>query len=320
MNCGAMPVFADMDPVTLTVDPQSVRRLVTERTRAIAVTHMWGHPANMGALSQIATEASVPLIEDCSHAHGATINGRKVGTFGAVACFSLEGHKPMVAGEGGVLLTNSREVYERAMMLGHFGRRIKDEVHDEQLRPFVETGFGHKYRMHPLGAAIALVQLSRLDARNDQRTFNLDLLSDLLRSVPGIRPPVTMPGYSRGGWYGFKPQYVAEELGDLPKESFMAALRAEGVQIKNPGSPPLHMLPLFALSRSEARGLRLPWAEFLPDSRPVAADCPVAEEVYPKLLSLPTFSGNCEEVIRQYGAAFAKVAGNWREVGARTKI
>ncbi len=79
----------------------------------------------------------------------------------------------MVAGEGGVLLTSSRVVYERALMLGHFGRRVKDEVASDELRPFVETGFWHKYRMHPLGAAIALAQLQRLDERNERRRENL---------------------------------------------------------------------------------------------------------------------------------------------------
>ena len=102
----------------------------------------------MEELSRICEQAGLPLVEDCSHAHGATINGRKVGTFGTAACFSLEGHKPIVAGEGGALVTWSREVYERALMLGHFGKRVKEEVAAPELRPFVQTGFGQKYRMH----------------------------------------------------------------------------------------------------------------------------------------------------------------------------
>jgi perosamine synthetase len=314
LQCGARPVFADMDPLTLNISPESVAERIGSRTRAIVATHMWGHPADMPALLKIGDRHGLPVVEDCSHAHGATIDGRKVGTFGVAACFSLEGHKPIVAGEGGVLITPSRRVYERALMLGHFGRRIKDEVTDADLRPYVETGFGHKYRMHPLAAAIANQQLRRLDGRNKQRAANLELLASLLESVPGIRPPVTVDGTTRGGWYGFKPSYVSEELGGLPMSSFMAALRAEGVQVKKPGSPPLHTLPLFGLTRSQASSLNLPWAESLDEQPPPASKCPTAEETYPRLLSLPTFSGSCEEVIRQYAEAFMKVAASWRRL------
>jgi dTDP-4-amino-4,6-dideoxygalactose transaminase len=275
---------------------------------------MWGHPAAMPELSAIARNHGLFLVEDCSHAHGATLNGQVVGTFGDAACFSLEGHKPMVAGEGGVLLTRSRTIYERSLLLGHFGRRVKDEVAGEELRPFVETGFGHKYRMHPLAAAIALRQLERLDGIIARRRRNLELLSSLLEPVPGIHPPQTLPGATRGGWYGFKARYRADELGGLPMSRYLEALRAEGVRIKRPGSAPLHHLPVFGLTRLEAERLALPWAAALSERKPRVPQCPVADAVYPTLLSLPTFSGDCDEVIGQYGAAFAKVARSWQQL------
>ena len=314
LQCGVRPVFADIDPETLTMSPVSVEQRITPRTRAIVVTHIWGHPADMDELVRIARRFGLPLVEDCSHAHGATLGGRKVGTLGTAACFSLEGHKPMVAGEGGVLLTRSRTVYERALMLGHFGRRVKDEVLSEELRPFVHTGFGHKYRMHPLAAAIALQQLRRLDYRNEQRRENLDLLSSLLESAPGIRPPVTRAGATRGGWYGFKAHYVGEDLGGLALPRYLDALKAEGVQAKKPGSAPLHRLPVFRLTRTEARSLGLSWADALGEQRPPFYECPIADDVYPSLISLPTFSGDCAPVIKQYGNAFLKVADAWREL------
>jgi len=314
LQCGARPVFADMTEATLTVDPSSILACITDRTRAIVVTHMWGHPADMVEIADIATRFGLPIIEDCSHAHGATINGQKVGTFGIASCFSLEGHKAMTAGEGGMLLTKSREVYERAMMLGHFGRRIKDEVNSGDLRRFVDTGFGHKYRMHPLAAAIALAQLRRLDERNELRRQNLDLLASLLASIPAVQPPVTMPGFTRGGWYGFKARYVADDIGDLPMSRYMEALRAEGVRVKRPGSLPLHQSPIFSVTRSEARDLALPWWHSLSESRPIGRECPVAELVYPTLLSLPTFSGPCADVVHQYAAAFQKVARRWMDL------
>lgn len=313
LQCGAVPVFADIDPDTLTVDPASVASRITERTRALVVTHIWGHPADMPALMRIAEDHGLAIVEDCSHAHGATLDGRRVGTFGVAACFSLEGHKPMVAGEGGVLLTRSRTLYERSLLLGHFGRRVKDEVVDPGLRAFAETGFGHKYRMHPLGAAIALEQLRKLDGHIARRRANLDLLAGLLDPIPGISPPITRPGATRGGWYGFKARYRPHELGGLPISRYIEALKAEGVRVKRPGSPPLHRLPVFRLTRSDAERLALPWSGTL-DGPPPIADCPVADATYPELLSLPTFSGDCERVIREYAEAFAKVAHHWRDL------
>src|SRR5262249_8896048 len=147
----------------------------------------------------------------------------------------------------------------------------------EELRPFVETGFGHKYRMHPLAAAIALAQLERLDGRNQQRKQNLDTLASLLEPIPGIHPPVTRPGATRGGWYGFKPVYAPEERGGLPLPRYIEALRAEGVQIKKPGSPPLHQMPVFALARQQAQLLALPWADHLDENQPQFWDCPIAD-------------------------------------------
>jgi perosamine synthetase len=314
LQCGATPVFADMSPTTLTIDPSSVLARINERTRAIVVTHMWGHPADMTAILSIAARYSLPVIEDCSHAHGATINGQKVGTFGVASCFSLEGHKAMTAGEGGILLTKSREIYERALLLGHFGRRVKDEVISDHLRQFIDTGFGHKFRMHPLAAAIALVQLRRLDERNEVRRQNLDLLSSLLGPIPGVQPPVTIPGFTRGGWYGYKAHYVSSDIGDLPMARYMEALRAEGVRVKRPGSPPLHRSSIFSLTRAEARTLALPWWHSLRESRPIQKECPIAESVYPTLLSLPTFSGPCEGIVRQYATAFEKVANRWSDL------
>ncbi|WP_217240002.1 DegT/DnrJ/EryC1/StrS aminotransferase family protein [Streptomyces sp. AC555_RSS877] len=314
LQVGATPVFADLDPANLTVDLGSVESRITSRTRAIVVTHMWGHPADMASLTALARRFQLHLVEDCSHAHGATVDGRKVGTFGTVGCFSLEGHKALAAGEGGILITRSREVYERALMLGHFGRRAKDEVLDDSLRRFVETGFGHKYRMHPLAAAIALEQLKRLDDRNERRRVNLEALGAVLAPVPGVHPPRTAARMTRGGWYGYKPRYAADELGGLPLARFMTALRAEGVKVKEPGSPPLHRLPVFRLTKSTARDLALPWAETLPVCEPPLWECPIADEVYPQLMSLPTFSGDCSAVIAQYGRAFAKVASQWREL------
>jgi perosamine synthetase len=311
---GAVPVFADLEPDTLTIDPAHVEQLIGPRTVGVVATHIWGHPADVERLSTLVGERGLFLLEDCSHAHGATLKGRKVGTFGHAAAFSLEGHKAVAAGEGGILLTRDRVVYERALMLGHFGRRIKDEILEPSLRAFVETGFGQKYRMHPMAAAIARVQLRRLDARNERRRMNLERLSRLLQAAHGVKAPVTREGCFRGGWYGYKPIFVPEEMPDIDIVKYIEALRAEGVLVKRPGSPPLHHLPLFNLSDESRHTLRLPWRTGA--SQQISAACPNADKIYPLLLSLPTFSGECDEVIDQYGAAFSKISDGYDQLVA----
>lgn len=310
-----VPVLADMEPSTLTVAPEDVERRVTPRTRAVVVTHIWGHPADMDRIGDVCRRHGLALVEDCSHAHGATYRGRKVGTFGDAACFSLESHKAMIAGEGGVLLTRDRRVYERALLLGHFGARLRQEIRLPEHLPYVRTGLGLKYRMHPLAAAIALVQLGHLDERNEMRRRNLDRLTQLLSDVPGVRPPVTLPHVTRGGFYGYKPRYVPEETGGLDIGVYIEALRAEGVHVKRPGSPPLHTLPVFNPETRDRTGLRFPWP-CAADGRRPPGRLPVAESVYPALLSLPTFTLPADQLVEQYAQAFRKVSRHAAELSS----
>ncbi|MFQ6078263.1 MAG: DegT/DnrJ/EryC1/StrS family aminotransferase, partial [Thermodesulfobacteriota bacterium] len=189
-----VPVFCDIDPKTLNIDPEDIERKITPRTKAIVVVHVYGHPAEMDDILAIAKQHKLAVVEDCSHAHGAEYKGRKVGTFGDVGCFSLQGSKLMVAGEGGILVTNNTKYYERAIMLGHYERipsltlpdYTKYQWMGKEVPPIC---FGYKYRIHPLGAAIARVQLKHLDERNDIRRKNLEYLSQGLKDIKGVDPP-----------------------------------------------------------------------------------------------------------------------------------
>src|SRR5205807_264535 len=107
------------------IDPDDAARRVTGRTRGIVVTHVYGYPADMAAVARLSRAFGLKVIEDCSHAHGATLGGRPVGSFGDVCVFSLQESKLAPAGEGGILATSSTEIYERAVALGHFGERAR---------------------------------------------------------------------------------------------------------------------------------------------------------------------------------------------------
>ncbi len=310
VQTGATPVFCEMDPETLNIDPEDALSRITSKTKAIVVTHMWGHPCEMDRIMEIANDHGLIVIEDCSHAHGATYKGQKVGTIGHIGCFSLEGHKAIHAGEGGMLITNQREFYERAILLGHFGKRAKQEVQLPEYKRYIETGFGHKYRIHPLGAAIANTRLKYVDRQNEIRKQNMEWFSKRIKNISGITPPVVREQATMGGWYGYKPLYKKEELGGLPIGRYIEVLRAEGVPIKKPGSKPLHLLPLFQdyphnMSRMGGLWKGMPISSKIQYKK---GDFPIAERQYNALLSLPVFAEPAFELLEDFALALEKVA------------
>jgi perosamine synthetase len=192
LHLGAVPVLADAS-ADGNLDPEDVAARVTDRTVAVVVTHMWGTPAQAPRLREIANRHGLLLLEDASHAHGASIDDRKVGSFGHAAAFSLNGPKPLSAGEGGFLLTDDEQIYRRALIHGQYNKRCRDEIpNDDPLAAYAITGQGLKLRVHPLAAATTSEQLGHLDDYLDGRQACATYLSDLLSECPGITTP-TMP-------------------------------------------------------------------------------------------------------------------------------
>lgn len=311
LQCNAVPVLCDAEPDTGNIDPADIRRKLTARTRAVVVTHMWGHPCEMDVIMEIAKQYRLHVIEDCSHAHGATYKGRLVGTIGDVGCFSLQAKKIITGGTGGILITRSQRVYERATLLGHFRVRSQQCVTSPDYHRFHDTGFGHNYRMHPVAAAIVNVQLKDLPRRIEGRRQNMTHLSRLLSDIPGIVPPVTRSHVTRGAWYGYKPFYNPKDMYDIPKAVYIRTLQAEGVSIKEPGSKPLHLSPLFQ------EGCHKLFNYGCPTRCPYGdqtlrlyrqGQLPVAESFHERTLSLPVFTERSFPLIEAYAAAFQKVA------------
>jgi perosamine synthetase len=317
LAAGGSPVLVDCEEDSECLDPAGIAAAITERTVAIVVTHLWGHPAEMDEILRIARGRGLRVIEDCSHAHGAAYRGQMVGTTGDVACFSLQAKKIVSAGQGGMLLTRDREIFERAVLFGHFNVRAIDEVLDPALAPFAATGSGLNYRMHPLAAALAVAQLQQLDERIELRGKKLGMLSELLAPIPGVVPPQPRAHVTMGGWYGYKPRYRADQLGGLSLDTFVAALQAEGAQVKRPGSAPLHLAPMFSAASAELADAAWPQSAGRPRYQP--GDLPVCERVHETALSLPTFTYEPDELVEQYGRAFAKVAGHAAELSERAE-
>jgi len=191
--CGATPVFADIDPSTCNIDPVSVVGLVTGKTKAIIVVHLYGHPADLCKLQRIASERNIILISDAAHALGAKLFDQPVASYGDVTCFSLSRGKLISAGEGGILATNDQEFYRRAVMLSQHHERVCRLEHGVQ----PVEGLGLNYRLHPLVALLALGSMQEYEKRLAHRQAvmaafveGLDEQEEisLLRSLPGELP------------------------------------------------------------------------------------------------------------------------------------
>ncbi|MCC6177938.1 MAG: DegT/DnrJ/EryC1/StrS family aminotransferase [Chloroflexi bacterium] len=181
LYAGAIPVFADIRNDTLNIDTDAIEAKITPRTRAILPVHLYGHPADMEAVQVLADQYHLSIIEDAAQAHGATVHGRQVGTFGT-GCFSFYATKNATTGEGGIVTTDSAAIAETVRLLRH---------HGQHERYFHEI-LGFNYRLTDIQAALGLVQLERLTALTERRIANARYLSSRLDQVA---TPTTLPGY-----------------------------------------------------------------------------------------------------------------------------
>ncbi len=256
---GATPVFADIDPVSYNLDPKAAEHAVTSRTRAILPVHLYGQPADMEALRDIAQRHGLFLIEDAAQAHGAEYRGRRVGTLGHAACFSFYPGKNLGCyGDGGAVVTNDSTLAARVAKLRDHGRSSK-YIHDE-------VGFGH--RLDALQAAILGAKLPHLDSANAARRrlaerYNA-LLADIEVALPYTPPEVT-------------PVYHLYVIRTPRRDVVLEQLQREGIDAGVHYPLPLHLQPAY-------RCLGLEKGRF-----------PVAEAAAEQVISLPIFPEMTEE-------------------------
>lgn len=313
-SLGATVVFADIDPVTLCIDPAGIERHISPRTKAIVVVHYLGHPADMDPIMAIARRHRLKLVEDVSHAQGGLYKGRRVGTFGDVAGYSLMTAKAFAIGEGGMLTTNDREIYERAVAFGHYERYNAATIQTASLKPYAEVPLGgYKHRMHQMSSAMGRVQLRHYDARSAEIRKAMNHFWDLLEDVPGIRPHRVdeKTGSTMGGWYAPRGLYRREELGGLSVSRFCEAVRAEGLPMVIPGcSKPLNTHAAFNEADIYGHGKPTRLAHSDRDLRQPPGSLPVAERIGHETYMIPWFKHCRPEFIAEYAEAFRRVAIN----------
>jgi dTDP-4-amino-4,6-dideoxygalactose transaminase len=268
--CGATPVFVDIDPFDLNINPERLEDAITERTRAVMPVHLYGHPARMTEVAEICEENGLAIIEDACQAHGAEHAGSRVGGYGTAA-FSFYPTKNMTTGEGGVITTNNPEVARRSRMIRSHGQEVR----------YRSDLFGLNWRMTDLAAAIGLVQLSHLEAWNHARIQNAERLAQLITAVetPRVRP---------GDRHVFH-QFTIRVSGD--RDAFQARLRDAGVGSAVHYPMPIHHQPIM---RELGIGQD--------------ADVPIAEAAANHVLSIPVHPSLTMEDIEHVATAVNRAA------------
>ncbi|UVO30158.1 DegT/DnrJ/EryC1/StrS aminotransferase family protein [Bradyrhizobium arachidis] len=242
---GVRPVFCDVDQ-NGNLDPDDLALLVSPRTRAVVVTHMWGVPCEMDRIGEICARNGIALIEDCSHAHGARFKGRLVGTFGVASAWSLQAQKLVTGGEGGIITTSDQEIYVRAQLQGQYNKRCREEIDkDHPLYGYALTGFGLKLRAHPLAIAMAAEQFGNLDRWIAQKSEFAARFDTALGEYEFISIPRTQD--TSPSWYAYTFRFDPAIAG-IDRDLFVKALYAEGLrEIDIPNSMrPVSDLALFS--------------------------------------------------------------------------
>jgi perosamine synthetase len=268
---GAIPVFVDVEPNHFCLDIRKVGSAITSRTRAILAVNLFGHPAALASLRKLADEKGIYLIEDAAQSPLAKEDGRFTGTIGHIGVFSLNYHKHIHTGEGGICCTNDADLALRLRAIRNHGENIVEPLNISDPTNLI----GFNFRMTELSAAIGLEQMKKIDDLVDGREAIASRLSDALQDLPGLIPPVVRDG-CRHVYYVWAARYEQQITG-IPRSLIAKALNAEGVPVWEGYVKPLYLLPAF--SRRIAIG-RHGWPFTLTERQYKKGMCPIAEDLY----------------------------------------
>jgi len=229
----ATPVFVDIDPVTLNMDPTKLESAITERTRAIIPVHIFGQPADMDPILEIADRHDLIVIEDSAEAVGAEYKNQRVGALGKAGVFAFYPNKQMTSGEGAVIVTNDEEWSNLFRSLRNQGR----DVFDEWLR---HSRLGYNYRMSELNAAVGAVQIRRLDELLIKREAVANEYNQMLPKLSGVQPLNIVPDTTRMSWF----VYVVRLAPEYDRDQVMPQLAERGIPAR-PYFSPIHLQPFY---------------------------------------------------------------------------
>ncbi|MBW2690310.1 MAG: DegT/DnrJ/EryC1/StrS family aminotransferase, partial [Deltaproteobacteria bacterium] len=306
----AIPVFADLEPYTFSPDPNSIADRITDRTRAIMPIHLVGNAADMNAINEIATERNIAVIEDCAQAWMTKLDGKLVGTFGAMGCYSLNEFKHISAGDGGLVGTNDEN-------LGKLATLWADKAYDRPSGLRDPQFLAPNYRMNELTAAVSLAQMDKLQALAARRTKLGRMLTCGLSGIDGLHPLEERPGSECTYWfYMFR---IDEQVVGIRRDEFVEALAAEGV-VCSPGYTANVMYKYTIFQKMNA----YPHSNY-PFEDPKTGKCveypdglcPMAEKIVEDCVYMPLSENFTETDIEEVAAAVRKVSAHFQ--GLKTK-
>ncbi len=298
---GAVPVFADLDPRTITLSPESVAAAITPRTSAVLAVNLLGNACDLDSLRALCDRHEIPLIEDCAQAFGAEYKGCPIGTRGVIGCFSLNEYKHISCGDGGLVVTDDET-------LAHRLRLATDKAYNRQPNAPTRhpTFLAGNYRMTELQGAVAVAQLRKLDAIVARRRSWCGELSRRLRGLPGVILPTPTHGCAPS-WWLYPMQVIPDELG-ADADTFAAALRAEGLPTgAHYIGVCVYEFPIFTEHSAYARGEH---AYARQDYR--RGLCPEAERILRDIVTLSVNEAYTAEDLDQTEHAIRRVAGYFR--------
>jgi dTDP-4-amino-4,6-dideoxygalactose transaminase len=263
----ALPVFVDTDIETFQMDANKIEASLTSRTKAILPVHLGGSSCDLDRILKISEEHHVPIIEDACQAHLAEWRGRKVGTYGKAGCFSFQASKNLNSGEGGAILTDDDNLYERCFTFHNNGTSPKPNR-----TAFSYEATGANFRLTEFQAAILMAQMTRIEEQAKIRTANGSYLTSQLKEIPGILPARMYDGCTRNAFHLYMFRYDPGRFAGLSRASFLKALRAEGIPA-SAGYSPLNKEP-FLKAALNSRTYKLLYPKQVLDEWEERTHCP----------------------------------------------
>jgi perosamine synthetase len=287
---GAIPIFADIDPETYNIDPEKVEEKITKKTKAILPVHIFGNPCDMKALTDIAKDHDLKIIEDACQSHGAFFDGKHTGTIGEVGCFSFYASKNLPFGEGGAIVTDNEELKDEIMCLRNHGRTPKGG--------YFHTKIGYNYRTSNIHAAIGVEQMKKLPEMLEARKRNANILLKELSDLDGFALQKVYDN-AQHGWY------IA--AGRTDRKDLPVAKVIEELKANNIGSRQIYNVPSYEQPAYTELNNYYYWSEFIkfPDYSKVS--CPVAERVGKDHFQIPINPGVSEEDMQHIVATLKKI-------------
>ncbi|MBN1687622.1 MAG: DegT/DnrJ/EryC1/StrS family aminotransferase [Candidatus Omnitrophica bacterium] len=271
----ATPVYVDVDPDTLCMDPADLEKKITKKTKAIIPVHYGGHPCDMDRILAIAKAKNIPVLEDCAHTGGAYYKNKQTGSFGDMGCFSFHAVKPLAAGDGGMVTTHNENYARQLGSLRWLGASKDTYQRDKKGYDWYYeiSCLGYKGYMNDITAAIAMAQLEKLESMNERRRKIADLYNEAFKGLDWLKTPV-IRSYAKSSHHNYATKIDTERIS---RDDFMEHLKSNGI------SSGVHYMPIYQHPYYRVEDPRTP----------------VAESVWQKIVLLPLFSSMTESEIQQ---------------------